>query len=254
MSGGGFMENQSQGASQGNQSEAIRYYRALTCRQLLEADMQDPDGPYYIDGAPVENFVLCPVVKEIQERVTDNATSKVVYVWDATGSAGLRIFANTADESLNIHYNEVTEDITNKFVNVYGRILNKSGRKTMNITHIKKDIPAYQFAYHEIEAYREFLHFTKQLSLNDTLDAHNAGNDTKTEGDAKQSQPEEYDVDIERRIIETVRSNDNGDGCHIEFLAREVHQTEAVIAKYVDKMVKKDMVFCNEGSVQLADL
>jgi len=210
MSGGGFFGG---GASQPSQTDVSqrakhvnRSIRAIMIGQVGRATLETDDGPILVDGQEADEVVLCVAflhTSEDGQRVT---------VSDSTGVMDCRLRGSV----------EVTEDMLRNYNTIVGRFRIFQGKIMFDINRIDTEIEPYQHLYHEVEAAREWFHYSGNLPLGQSLEGKaTAGTETNTKQEEGLFVQDSSELSTEQRGLITSA---------IDSLSEENEATPALIA------------------------
>lgn len=238
MSGGGFFSQQ---GSQNNTTEAsdapVRAVRTLLLGQL-DRVVGEGDGPVYIDNHPASQGVLCAMLRNIYES---NNNAKMLDVSDTTGEAELR-YRDTDPENSDA---DKLNDYLNQYVKLYGQFRTFNENTSFDVFRVEpvEDVPL-GVVYHEIEAAREWYHYSDLIpigsSLNDSLD-----NTSQPTSNGNENQPlfAEDPVEDQSRIMELIKSNDSESGATLEQISHNLGLAEARVRTLLDQLVGSGVLY-----------
>ncbi|UZJ55517.1 hypothetical protein CBS101457_004837 [Exobasidium rhododendri] len=223
--------------AQGSSNTSIR---AVTVRQILNAEQAHSEGDITVDGLEVGHVTFVGIIRNLSR----NATNISYTVEDGTGTVDVRVWSDNSSSELM----DDDELQTDKYVRIIGHIKTFQNRRTIASGHIRAITDFNEIFYHKLDVVHTHLQITKGPG------GAGAGNGVKKDDmEGVQAHGDilaKIDKPIQRSIMSVVldlRGDDENHGVAISVIVRRMPgKSESEVRGAVDDLIGDGYLYSAE--------
>ncbi|KAF9651426.1 replication protein A, subunit RPA32 [Thelephora ganbajun] len=214
--------------------------RPVTIKQLLASTQAHGDAEWMLGDCEINHITAITHVLNVQVNPTNN----IYELGDGTGRIEARHWVDASTEGDEGKTNGVTSHM---YARVTGTLKQFGTKKYLNVAHIQPVADPHELIFHLFEAVYVTLEYSRGPvgGGGEPMQGVTFGGSQSAYSHQNQGSGDQYSHmnDIERRIMQFLRSQQGGDGVHVAAIGRAIKADPPVVSDALDKLVEGGDVF-----------